>query len=110
MGWFSNKKDFDGQTDQDHLKSKDDRQHIIDAVKTTPGVTGQQVFSDWGDHDTDYSQSEHDRANGRASRRGQDGVGLPSTKEVQKFYDDSRPYPGLRIVKGNNDDTKKRRK
>lgn len=99
MGWFSNKKDFDGQTDQDHLNSEEDRAHILKAVETTPGVTGKQVFLDYGDYDTDHSDHDHDRANGKAVNRGDDGIGLPSKQEVDKFYDDSRPYPGLRIVK-----------
>jgi hypothetical protein len=94
MGMF-----WQSKASQDDLDSLDDRAHVINAVRSTPGVTGDQVFADWGDHDTDHSQADHDRANGKAVKRGDDGIGLPSEKEVRKFYDDSRPYPNLRIVK-----------
>lgn len=104
MGMF-----WQSKATQDDLDSLDDREHVINAVRSTPGVTADQVFDDFGDHDTDYSNYQHDRSNGKAVKRGEDGIGLPSQKEVNKFYDDSRPYPGLHIVRRQDDEDKRKK-
>jgi hypothetical protein len=87
-----------GEASQDDLNSLDDRAAIIKAVSTTPGTTPDQVLGDYGDFDSDHSTETHDKANGKAANRGPDGVGYCSKAEVDKYYDDGRPYKGLRIL------------
>jgi hypothetical protein len=97
LGWFTGATS-DEQATQDDLNSLDDRTAIIKAVSTTPGTTPDQVLVDYGDFDSDHSPETHDRANGKAANRGPDGVGYCTKAEVDKYYDDGRPYKGLRIL------------
>jgi hypothetical protein len=111
MGLFSSLFGGGGEASQDDLNSLDDREAIHKAVQTTPGVRPEQVFADYGDHDCDHSATDHARANCTPLRTNKTDVGLPTIEQTNQFYEDKRPYPGLRIVGNNDDDTppKKRR-
>lgn len=104
MGLFSSLFGGGGAT-QDDLNSLDDREAIHKAIQTTPGVRPDQVFSDYGDHDCDHSEADHARANCTPLRSNKTDVGLPTMEQINQFYDDKRPYPGLRIVAKPNDET-----
>lgn len=41
----------------------------------------------WGEMDEDYSQAQHDRANGRAVNRDEAGMGYNTREEIDIFYD-----------------------
>jgi hypothetical protein len=61
------------------------------ALNLKEGLCPEQIFSDWGDFDGDYSAAAHDRANVVAVTCGEAGVRFASAAEVQIYYDSLNP-------------------
>jgi hypothetical protein len=61
------------------------------ALNLKEGLCPEQIFSDWGDFDGDYSTAAHDRANGVAVTCDEFGMRFASAKEVQTYYDSLNP-------------------
>jgi hypothetical protein len=61
------------------------------ALNLREGLSPEQIFSDWGDFDGDYSTAAHDRANVAAVTSDEAGVRFSSAEEVQTYYDSLNP-------------------
>jgi hypothetical protein len=61
------------------------------ALNLKEGLCPEQIFSDWGDFDGDYSTAAHDRANGVAVTCDDGGMRFASAEEVQTYYDSLNP-------------------
>lgn len=66
------------------------------AKNAKEGVDPRTAIADYGDFNADANQEDHNAANGHAANRA-DGVGLPTAKETQTYYDSTR-YTDIKII------------
>jgi hypothetical protein len=66
----------------------DNRDYVAKNCKE--GVDPRSAITDWGNYDSDFSEDHHDRSNGKAENRDNDGVGMPTREETDRYYDSTR--------------------
>jgi hypothetical protein len=76
--------------ERDFLGDSVERAFLAFSLKE--GLSPEGILADWGDFDGDYADAAHNGANAVAILRDPQGMGLPSAKEVQTYYDMLNPH------------------